>query len=66
MRTRISRYTAEVLRIRLLRALEVAHAIEVRVFTLNSRNVNSMFAASGRFFHYFQVVLAVGACVCLW
>ena len=34
MRTRISRYTAEVLRIRLLRALEVAHAIEVRVLTI--------------------------------
>ena len=28
-----SRYTAEVLRIRLLRVLEVAHAIEVRVLT---------------------------------
>jgi len=34
MRTRISRYTAEVLRIRLLRVLKVAHAIEVRVLTI--------------------------------
>jgi len=34
MRTRISRYTAEVLRIRLLCTLEVEHAIEVRVLTI--------------------------------
>jgi len=34
MRTRISRYTAEVLRVRLLCTLEGAHAIEVRVLTI--------------------------------
>jgi len=47
MRTRMSRHTAEVLRIWLLCTLEVAHAIEVGVLTielLNSHNVNSMFA----------------------
>jgi len=34
MRTRISRYRAEVLRIRLLWTFEEAHAIEVRVLTI--------------------------------
>jgi len=34
MHTRISRYTAEVLRIRLLCMLEVVHAIEVHVLTI--------------------------------
>jgi len=34
MRTRISRYTVEVLRIRLLCTLEVAHAIKVHVLTI--------------------------------
>jgi len=34
MRTRISCYTAEVVRIRLLCTLEVAHVIEVRILTI--------------------------------
>jgi len=34
MHTRISHYTAEVLHIRLLCVLQIAHAIEVRVLTI--------------------------------
>ena len=52
MHTRISCYKAEVLRVRLLWTLEVAHTIEVRrihYWTLNTRNVNSMFAVNGWF-----------------